>query len=85
MTGHEPAFPQSIATSLDGTMYCAVEKHVDFGGIPIRAYLASKAMQGLISRSYAKDFDNETMASLLAERSVEYADALIAELNKEGK
>ena len=40
------AFPQPIATAVDGSMYCSVEKHPVFGGMTLRDYFAAMAMQG---------------------------------------
>lgn len=65
MNANKPAFPVAVTP-----------KNVQFG-ISIRAYLAAKAMQGLLSNT------NIDLAPCeIAQDAVLYADALIAELNK---
>ena len=72
--GSEFIFPQTLVC--DG-------RAVSEGGLTKRELFAAMAMQGeLASDDGAFYLDNE---SLLASRSVRYADALIAELNKEPK
>ncbi len=41
------AFPQPMATSNTGEMYCSGEKHPDFAGMELRDYFAAKIMQGM--------------------------------------
>lgn len=49
-------------------------------GMTIRAEIAARAMQGMLSNS-----DNNRSPGVLAIWAMKYADALIAELNKESQ
>lgn len=49
-------------------------------GLSIRAELAARAMQGYLSAQH-RGYNKDTL-DWIAKASVEYADALIAELNK---
>ena len=71
-----PAFPQPIAGCNDGSVYETREKSIDGGGMTKRELFAAMAMQGCIGF-------NGGHAETMAERSVQYADALLAELAKE--
>lgn len=51
-------------------------------GMTLRAYIATKAMQGYLSM-YGYDGTPEPGPTQTAKRAIAYADALIAELNKE--
>lgn len=72
---NEPAFPGGISATAKATDDAPPTQ----AGISIRAYLAAKAMQGIL----AGEGGNDIKTKLLASWSVECADALIAELNKE--
>ena len=63
-----PAFPQGY---LDGP-------EVDPSGMSLRAWFAGMAMQGLITNP-----DTVSEVEIVAKFSIQYADALIAELEKE--
>lgn len=87
ITGNELVHPK-ISTKqalkgchTDGNAYGDVSSS---GGLTIRQHFASLAMQGLLVR-YKIDqrFGNSESFPMVAEMSVQQADALIAELNKE--
>jgi hypothetical protein len=60
---------------------------VDFTtGINIRAYIATKAMQGILANAegcYMKNNNKALSPDTISELAVQHADALIEELNKE--
>lgn len=71
----ESAFPYTYDFYKNGQRNVQV-----YTGMDIRTYLAGQAMQGILAgRKHSKDADD------LAKESVQYADALIEELNKEKK
>lgn len=51
------AFPQPMATSNEGVMYCSSEKGPEFAGMNLRDYFAAKAIQGIMS-SIMRDLDD---------------------------
>lgn len=72
------AFPQPMAATPTGEMYCAVEKHPDFGGMTLRDYFAAKAMQGILANPNKDYF----VGHLVGEAYI-IADAMLAEREKE--
>lgn len=72
ITGNEPTFAR-IASSQNGTKVGPQE------GLTIRQYYAGLAMQGLCANSIP---GQHHAFPFLANEAVQYADALIAELNK---
>lgn len=75
ITGNEPARPTDLLM-LDKDGY---GDRVEFPGLTIRQQFAMAAMQGLLSNTEYANLNS------MAEISVQSADALIAELNKEVK
>lgn len=77
----EPAFPHwRVAKDLSGD----VVKH----GLTKREYFAAMAMQGLLAGIYSskemlREFKDRTGRDYISENARSYADALIAELEKE--
>lgn len=72
-----PAFPQPMATSAEGSMYVAAEKHPDFGGMTLRDYFAGQALVGyLASREYGEEAAQNP--DKVAEWAYQNADAMIA-------
>lgn len=79
ITGNEPAMP-NVAFDKEGIFtHAESEGHY---GLTIRQHFAAIAMQGVLASC---DIDNNPFISPVdcATQSVKYADALIAELNKE--
>jgi hypothetical protein len=75
------AFPQPMAAlPTTGEMYCAYEKHPDFGGMTLRDYFAAAALQGVMMN--ATCFENMTDKHI-AECAWNAADAMLAA--REGK
>lgn len=75
ITGNEPAMPCKIDD---------YDRHIgnitrNVGGLTIRQHFAAMAMQGLCN----KPIFTGTTPENLAKEAVQYADALITELNKE--
>lgn len=75
ITGNEPAMPSNGL--------------ITYGGLTIRQHFAAMAMQALLSdvevqRWIQEDprYDGDNFKNVVAVNSVEFADALIAELNK---
>jgi hypothetical protein len=73
--GQEPAFPVTQATSIrPGEI-----KRITTGGLTKREHFAAMAMQGMVTYCSAEGVNvREAMAT-----AVQYADALLAELEKE--
>lgn len=67
ISGNEPYYPQSEFSA----------KMQYSCGATIREEFAARAMQGLLS-----NYGDSTLYPLVAQQAVEFADALIAELNK---
>lgn len=83
----ESAFPQSVAASLDG----GIISSGDFDGclgLTKLEYAAIKAMQGVLADPHIMALircdDSKVTQEFVAGLSVEYAKALLAELEKEG-
>lgn len=73
MNPNDSAFPQQLATKNDELYH----QPDHYSGLTVRAYIAAKALQGILANP--RTINNlETVSSA----SVEYTDALIAELNK---
>lgn len=67
-----PAFPQGIASTPMGDMYCSWEKHPDFGGMTLRDYFAAAALQGMCA-----DSSRNGAIKVYAEEAYKYADAML--------
>lgn len=80
---NEPAFPQ-VYTLRDQNGFVSAVKH---DGLSKRDYFACAAMQGLLSGTYQTSERGASDEALrwVAENSTAFADALIAELKKEGE
>lgn len=79
ITGHEYLYPQSMTVDVHGNAYL-YENYGSHTGITLRQHFAAMAMQGFIA-SYSgatKDPD----ITHCANKSVQYADALIKALNQ---
>lgn len=82
----EPAFPNigdRVEDTKDGFVFTPVHK----GGLTKREYFAAMAMQGIISnrelyRGFAKLDTSREIGQIVASASIEYANALIEELEK---
>lgn len=78
ITGNEPAMPE---------LKCNLthENHLSEvwleGGLTIRQHFAAMAMQGMVSNPEIQKLTSVTIQGVAIE-AVQYADALIAELNK---
>jgi hypothetical protein len=70
---NDPAMPYT-------TTFIYGETNAKFSGLSIRAELAARAMQGIISGQYPLDRLKDIDVVVAA--SVKFADALISELNK---
>lgn len=70
-----PAFPMQVIASPNSEIQY---------GMSLRAYIATAALQGLLGNGSLK-WDQDKVCSTYSDASVKLADALIAELNKEGK
>lgn len=73
---NEPAFPLQFEYQNGGKDYVH--------GLTKREYFAAMALQGLLSDKGPLFPDSQCNKELFATASVKYADALIAELEKEG-
>ena len=78
---NDSAFPITESTNAHGNMTAINDSCayiVSSGGLTIRAHFAALAMQGMLS------YNDSPIGrgSLFARNAVEYADALITELNK---
>lgn len=71
--GDEPAMPITVLAEKDGKPM--IRK---WDGLTIRQYFSAVAMQGILSMNGS----DLLLKSQVAENAVEYADALIIELNK---
>jgi len=81
--GAAPAFPQSeLVRDAEGKL--SLEK---LGGVSVRAYIAARAMQGIVANAHWSNQDRggATWWDVIASDACTLADALIAELNKEEK
>ena len=67
-----PAFPVPDSHHASGQV------QYGFNGMSLRAYFAGQALNGMLSNSNLKAVSNV----VIAECATEYADAMIAELNK---
>jgi len=76
-----PAFPQQPVFTDRGRGLEWAESW-GYGGMTLRDYFAAKALQGLIAGCFAGNNTGFTVEGNCA-AAVQYADALIAELNKE--
>jgi hypothetical protein len=76
MNAYEPAFPKPAIVRQDG-LVDSDSAYTGNQGLTIRAYIATAALHGLIACSETTGERNE-----FASEAVNYADALIAELNK---
>lgn len=72
----QPIIPMPY-TNQDGTL-----QHDIFFGLTKREHFAGLAMQGLLAKHYIKDSDETPMLKEFAYYSVQFADALLAELDK---
>lgn len=77
-----PAFPsidaELVGISSDGEERFETKAH---GGMTLRAYIATEAMQAMITKSSGQDSTGGAAGvPLIAKYAVEYADALIAAL-----
>ena len=72
--GLQPAFPMPVEDDRD----CHGRLNSGYGGLTKRELFAALAMQGMTS-------NNSIPVELVAAWSVQYADALLAELAKEAK
>jgi len=77
---NKPAFPQSVAVNDSGDTYCSYE-FADGAGLTKREYFAAMAMQGYRSAEVV----STVVPGEIARWSVEDADALIKELEKDGQ
>lgn len=94
MQYYDYAFPPSVAQLSDGRVLTG--DAISHGGMDIRTYIATAALQGLLACSsdlhevhdvveYGEDDDPSLPSKVYAMRAlvaVQHADALIAELNK---
>ncbi len=79
----QPAFPVPVLIDpISGKAWAAGQMIEGCGGITIRQYAAIKAMQGLLARVPVDQAFSRSFVCAVASDSVEYADALIAELDK---
>ena len=90
----QPAFP--LSTDKGAAAYTSEGELVSAAGLTLRAYLAGRVLQGMMSAELCtvpeaadllgisiEEYDNDVhLPKLLAKRSVTFADALIEELNK---
>ena len=73
----EPAFPVKHRENLE-------ERLIGYQGFTKREYFAGLAMQGLlVSQDPGAAFCDGSWTRVVAQKAVEYADALLAELEKE--
>lgn len=87
----DPNGPAFATPSMKQLGTVEVDKFLDFEeegspGLTVRAYIAAQVLAGLLSGRHEKRDKGENHKGWklrLAEFSVEHADALIAELNKE--
>jgi hypothetical protein len=77
ITGNEPAMPSKIDDYDDRLGDITRNK----GGLTIRQHFAAIAMQGLLANPEIQKIQSLTVNSIAIE-AIQYADALIAELNK---
>jgi hypothetical protein len=72
-----PAFPQPMAAlPTTGEMYCAYEKHPDFGGMTLRDYFAAAALRGYMANpEFCMGHDSPRN---VAANCYDYADAMLA-------
>lgn len=79
------AFPQPIATALDGSMYCSSERHLDFAGMTLRDYFAAAALQGMLAyyNKDSGDFHTNSSFEKNAEYAYQQADAMLAQRAKD--
>lgn len=85
--GGKPAFPSAI--------WVDVDNHFENPGMSLREYYAGLCLQGILTGIHSDDkqfMDNvkaaaakpeQSLAQHVARMSIEYADALITELNKQ--
>lgn len=81
---NEPVFPFHSLAHTDAN---APHAYIG-GGLSKREYFAAMAMQGVVHSWQQMGVDptiEKRMANQIASRAVEFADALIAELEKSGK
>ncbi len=85
-----PAFPESVGVGPTGLIVTSA--HTEAPGLTVREYFAAKAMQGMLAGVWTDDdmaeYDDDAAAfaehkAIVAKACAGYADALIAELNKE--
>jgi len=83
--GQEPAFPSSIAVGASDDLISS--QRIDEGGMSTRLYIATKAMQALITTSKITVKLNDPLepipnSEVLAILALNYADALLNEEEK---
>lgn len=76
------AFPQPMsALPTTGEMYCAVERHPDFGGMLLRDYFAAQALTGMLAYSHVNpatgNFIENCSEEGVAQMAYRYADAML--------
>ncbi len=76
------AYPMSVAINIDGAVLTS--KDVNGGGLTKRELFAAMAMQGWMSAAATAKDPATLMPSVTAKMAVNYADALIEELNSKG-
>lgn len=80
ITGNEPAYPLSVCVDENGIYDTSSANGGEkLCGLTIRQELASRNLQGLISKYNLKSPEDQ---QIVCQLSVELADALITELNK---
>ena len=82
MTKHDnggAAFPEMLTHAPDGSK---LMEPIGVEGMSLRAYIATAALRGILSSPI--DFQQATCKQGRVALAVEYADALLAELAKEG-
>lgn len=82
-TENDPAFPcktEKKEIYEDGARY--TQSDFNFPGLSKREYFAAMAMQGIEASNFETEHQVTMPSTEIAKRSVELADALIAELEK---
>ena len=78
-----PAMPQALTmNNEEGYTTSDFYGHSRFNGLTKREMFAMHAMQGLLANSYGNSWSAEQIVSMLSKQSVEFADALLGELEK---
>lgn len=81
MDAKSNAFPQPIMLSNNGDVVTGGMYFDDASGIDVRTYIATKAMAAMINAEWGNGTNRITPAAVATE-AVQYANALISELNK---